>query len=130
MLVIGRITKDAVVKTLNSGKEVTEFSVALNDFYKSKDGETKQYTVFLNCSYWFSSKVAPRLTKATLVELNGRISVNPYLSKDGEPKASLDFYANSIKIHSSGSSIAVNEEGKLQPTDAAAITEPDSDLPF
>lgn len=131
MLVTARITKNAEVKTLPSGKEVTEFSVAVNDYYKSKDGEAKQFTLFLNCSYWFSPKVAPRLTKGTLVEMTGRISVNPYLNKEGEPKASLNFYANSIKIHSSGSAIAVDADGKLQPTGTAEkIKEAADDLPF
>lgn len=129
MLITGRIIKDAVVKTISSGKEVTEFSVALNDYYKSKNGEAKQHTVFLNCSYWFSSKIANRLTKGTVLEMTGRIAINPYLNKDGEPKASLNFYVNSIKIHSFSNSL-VDGNGRLQVTEKSTITEPVEDLPF
>jgi single-strand DNA-binding protein len=131
MLIIGRITSDAVVKSLKDQKEVVNFSVAVNDYYKPKNGEGVKTTTYFNCSYWLSSKMAARLTKGTLVELNGRISVNAYLDKEGNPKGSLNCHVNNITIHQSGSGTIVDSNGTLQPSGPAAqITEPVDDLPF
>lgn len=132
MLIIGRITKDAVVNQLKGEREVVNFSVAINDYYKPKGSEQGvKTTTFINCSYWISSKIAARLTKGALVELNGRISVNAWLDKEGNPKGSLNCHVNNITIHQSSNSIAVDGSGQLQTADSPAeITEPIDDLPF
>ena len=132
MLIIGRITKDAVVNQLKDEREVVNFSVAINDYYKPKGSEHGvKTTTFINCDYWISSKIAARLTKGALVELNGRISVNVWLDKEGNPKGSLNCHVNNITIHQSGNSITVDGSGQLQTADSPAeITEPIDDLPF
>ena len=99
MLIIGRITKDAVVKQLKDEKQVVEFSVAVNDYYKPKNGEAKQFTLYVNCAYWFGTKISERLKKGSLVEMEGRAYLNAYNDLQGEPKASLNLHVNSIKIH-------------------------------
>jgi single-strand DNA-binding protein len=132
MLIIGRITKDAVVNQLKDEREVVNFSVAINDYYKPKGSQQGvKFTTYVNCSYWISSKIAARLSKGALVELNGRISVNAYLDKEGNLKGSLNCHVNNITIHQSGNGITVDDTGKLQPSGAASeITEPIDDLPF
>lgn len=126
MLVIGRITKDAVVNTLKDERQVVNFSIAVNDYYKPKGatGATK-FTTYINCSYWISSKIAERLKKGTLVELSGRLFVTAYSDLDGNAKASLNCHANSIKIHSYG------KEVEVIGTPATVIEEDKKDdLPF
>ena len=54
MTIVGRITKDAVVAQMKDERQVVNFSVALNDFYK-KNGEAVKLTTFINCSYWMNS---------------------------------------------------------------------------
>jgi single-strand DNA-binding protein len=126
MLVIGRITKDAVVNTLKDERQVVNFSIAVNDYYRPKGlAEATKFTTYINCSYWISSKIAERLKKGTLVEINGRIFVTAYTDLDGNAKASLNCHANSIKIHSYG------KEVDLIGTPAATSTEDKKeDLPF
>jgi len=46
----GCITKNAEVKSIGSGKEVVNFSVAVNEKYKAKDGQEKERVAFLNCA--------------------------------------------------------------------------------
>lgn len=98
MLVIGRITKDAVVNTLQDERQVVNFSIAVNDYHKAKGAaEATKYTTYINCSYWISSKISERLKKGTLVELSGRLFVNAYLDANNDPKASLNCHVNNIK---------------------------------
>ena len=72
--IVGRITQNAKINTLKNDKKVVNFSVAINDSYKTKQGERKEQTTYYNCSYWINAKIAKFLTKGTLVELSGRSS--------------------------------------------------------
>ncbi len=128
MLVIGRITKDAVVKQLKDERQVVEFSVAVNDWYRPKGNEQGvKVTTYFNCSYWINSKMADRLKKSALVELFGRVGVNVYNDMQGQAKGSLTFHVNNIKVHQSPKT----EAAEVNTVPAAAdVTEPIDDLPF
>lgn len=58
MDITGRLTWDAQVYTTPKDKQVVNFSVAVNDRYRNKQGERIEQTTFFDCSYWLSSKVA------------------------------------------------------------------------
>lgn len=47
MNIVGRLTENAQVQTLSNGKQVVNFSVAVNDNYRNKAGENVQQTSFL-----------------------------------------------------------------------------------
>ncbi len=102
MNITGRLTRDATVKTFDDNRKVVNFSVAVNDSYRNKQGERIEQTAYFNCSYWISSKVANFLVKGTLVELIGRVSARAWLGADGEPKAGLNFHTSQIKLHGGG----------------------------
>ena len=40
--IVGRITQNAKINTLKNDKKVVNFSVAINDSYKTKQGERKE----------------------------------------------------------------------------------------
>lgn len=126
MEITGRITADAKCSTVKYGRQVVIFSVAVNDTYKPKGSEAPvKVATFFNCSYWLNPGVALYLTKGTLVECFGRISVNAWTNAEGEARASLNFHVNSIKLH--GKSNAATKEAVPA---AAEINEPSEDLPF
>lgn len=102
MNIIGRITRDARTSTLENGKTVVNFSVAVNDQYRNKQGERVELTEYFDCAYWISPNVAGILTKGTLVELTGRVSAKAWTGKDGQVNASLNFYTSQIKLHGGG----------------------------
>ncbi|MEG1026407.1 MAG: single-stranded DNA-binding protein, partial [Flavobacterium sp.] len=58
MNIIGRLTRDAEVRTTSQDKQVVNFSVATNESYKNKQGEHIEQTTYFDCSYWISTKVA------------------------------------------------------------------------
>ena len=131
MEIIGRLTADAKVNTLKDERQVVNFGIAMNDFYKPKNSEQgKKITTYVQCAYWVNSNIAARLTKGTMVELFGRIGVNAYSGMNGEAKATLTFHVNNIKIHgitkaNTNSSIAETENA-----DTTNNIEPKDDLPF
>jgi len=102
MNIIGRLTRDAQISTLPSDKQVVNFSVAVNESYRNKQGERMEHTEYFNCAYWLSTNVAKVLTKGTLVELTGRVSARAWIGGDGEAHAALNFHTSNIKLHGGG----------------------------
>ncbi len=129
--IIGRVTKNAEINTLKNDKQVVNFSVAINDSYKTKQGEKKEQTTYYNCSYWINAKIAEYLTKRTLVELSGRISSSAWIGKDGEIKSGLNFHTSNIKFHGGGqkSETQVKSTEKSQEKNVFA-EDTEDDLPF
>ena len=127
MEMTARLTGDAKISTLKNDKQVVNFSVAINDSYKAKgSNEVTKVVNYVQCDYWVNPGVAQYLTKGTLVELQGRIGVNAYTSKDGEAKATLTFHVNTIKLHGSA---GVKNETVVE-TNAEVVAVPADDLPF
>jgi single-strand DNA-binding protein len=131
MNIIGRITKNAEINSLTNSKQVVNFSIAINDSYKTKQGERVELTTYYNCSYWISPNVAKTLTKGTLVELTGRASSNAWIGKDGEIRSGLNFHTSNIKSHGGGKKSNTDEQPTEKPQKAnALIDETEDDLPF
>lgn len=130
MNITGRLTADAKVSTTTKGKEVVNFSIAVNDSYK-KDGQRIEQTAYFDCAYWRTAKAVTWLQKGLLVELSGQISVRVWNSKDGTPKAGLNFHTVSIKPLARS---AKNDDSLQDSTESKSgrttIGEDDDDLPF
>ncbi|RBQ12026.1 single-stranded DNA-binding protein [Pedobacter miscanthi] len=138
MEITGRLTADAVVRTVSGDRKVTGFSIAINDTYRS-GGEQKKVTTFVDCSYWLNTGIAEYLKKGGWVQLYGRIGVNAYMSGSGEAKASLTFHTSEIKLLGNASkerSSSTTSENPQQENPKAAETAAnkfegiDDDLPF
>lgn len=129
MEITGRLTRDAVVAKTAKDRQVVNFSIAVNDTYKTKDSnEVKKIVTFIDCSYWLSAGIAHWLKKGTMVELFGRIGVNAYLSNEGKAVGSLTFHTSNIKILIFASDTQPVLSGNLSPKKNKE-EEPD-DLPF
>lgn len=129
--ITGRLTRDAEVRTLPSEKQVVNFSVAVNDGYKNKQGEWVEQTAYFDCAYWLTPNVAKLLTKGTLVELTGRVSARAWTDKDGEAHAGLNFHTSHIKLHN-GSKRNETVQATAKAKDSKAVQEEEAmqDLPF
>lgn len=125
MNIIGRVTKDAEVRTLSNSKQVVNFSVAANDSYRNKAGERIEQTTYFDCAYWISSKVAHILTKGSLVELTGRVSARAWTGNNGEAHAGLNFNTSNIKLHGGG-----KKSEMVQATTGTNNNKKEDDLPF
>lgn len=97
MEITGRLVADATVRNVEGDRNVTNFRLAINRRYRS-GGEQKEETTYVDCAYWRNDTLAPYLTKGLLVQLYGHMSARPWVSRDGEPMASLNFHTNEITL--------------------------------
>lgn len=52
VILIGNVTRDAMIKETEGGKKIALFSLATNRYYKTQDGQNKSEVEFHNCVAW------------------------------------------------------------------------------
>jgi len=77
---IGRLGKDPEGRFTPTGKKVTHFSLAVNNRWRTKDGETKEYTEWVNIEAWgrLGEVCQEYLKKGSLIYLEGRLKTEKY----------------------------------------------------
>ena len=140
--VIGNLGKDALVNNVN-GKTVINFNVAHTERFKDAQGNQKDRTTWVDCSYWTDrTAVAPYLKKGTQVYVEGTPDVRSYTTTDGRNGASLTLRISSVQLlgakpagsSAGGGSDASNcsdtGNGGYQNTGGGSDTTAMDDLPF
>ncbi|WP_443938798.1 single-stranded DNA-binding protein [Pedobacter sp. MW01-1-1] len=127
MEITGRLTADAVVRTVKDDKKVVGFSVVINDSYRT-NGEKRDLTTFIDCSFWRNEAIALYLKKGSLVQLYGRIGVNAYVSHDGSAKGVLTFHVSDIKLF--GASKLESTKSDTKTAKKASAKAEESEPPF
>lgn len=82
-ILVGRLTKDPVVKTLESGKKVSNITLAVQRSYKSQ--QTGEYdTDFLTCTLWegIAETTMQYCKKGSTVGVKARLMQKSYTIDD------------------------------------------------
>lgn len=96
--VIGNLGKDAVLNTV-SGKNVINFSIAHTEKFKDAQGNQKDKTIWVDCSYWTErTGIAPYLKKGTQVFVEGQPDVRSYTDKEGKQGATLTLRVSMVQL--------------------------------
>lgn len=126
---LGTITKDGVVSEVKGNKKVLNFSIAINDYYKTSAGEAVKTATYINCAYWRNpEKVDILIKKGKTIEVNGRISVNAYINQSGQAAATLNFHVSNFKIHGTSKRFQTTKEDIVNQHEP--VKETAEDLPF
>jgi single-strand DNA-binding protein len=85
---IGNLGKDPESHKTPNGKNVTHFSLAVSQRWKSAEGESKENTDWFNVEAWgrLGEVCQQYLHKGSLVFLEGRVKTDRYEDKSGETK--------------------------------------------
>jgi single-strand DNA-binding protein len=80
---IGRLGRDPESKFTPTGKKVAHFSVAVSNRWKSRDGEAKESTEWVNVEAWdrLGEVCQEYLKKGSLVYIEGRLKTDKYEDK-------------------------------------------------
>ena len=128
MYFTGRLTADAAVRNVKGDRKVTGFNVAINDRFKTKDGEKREITTYVECSYWVNPGLAEYLKKGVIVEIAGRVEAQAWKNKDGEAQANLTCNVSTIKLlGKSNTNRLERQDTKSKVTSTGGD---DDDLPF
>jgi len=97
---IGRLGATPEVKILESGNKLTRFTIAVNEYYKNKQGELVTNTQWHNIVAWGSlANVAERiLHKGTEVTIDGKLLNRTYTDKEGVKRTVTEIVANELFV--------------------------------
>ena len=93
---VGRLTKDIEIKKTNSGKEVTTFSLAVND----KKVNDQQVSFFFNIVAWeqCARYLKQYAGKGDLIGVNGRLTTRSYQNTRGDKVTVTEVVADDVML--------------------------------
>ena len=97
-LLIGRLTRDPELRATSTGRNVCQFSIAVNRNFTNANGERE--ADFINCVVW--DKQAENLVKyqkkGNQIAVDGRIQTRNYEDKDGKRVYVTEILASNISF--------------------------------
>jgi single-strand DNA-binding protein len=140
--IIGNLGGTPDMKFLNDGKsQVVNFSVAVNERWKNRDGEPQERTTWLRVVAFngIGQACAEHLAKGDGVYVEGRLQVREYEDKDHNERTSVEVVASKVRFLGRGNNNGDDkrpvpgrpQDRKEQPS-APAMNEgvTDDDVPF
>jgi single-strand DNA-binding protein len=97
---IGHIGQNPEVRSLNSGKKLAKFSIAINESYRNDTGERITDTQWHNVTAWGKQAelVEKLLKKGSEVAIDGKLNNNSYTDKDGVKRYATDIVLNEFSL--------------------------------
>lgn len=107
-ILIGRLTRDPELRSTPAGRNVCQFSIAVNRTFTNANGDRE--ADFINCVVW--DKQAENLVKyqkkGNQIAVDGRIQTRNYEDKDGKRVYVTEILVNNISFLDSKGSSAGN----------------------
>ena len=97
---IGRLGKDPEGRFTPNGKKVAHFSLAVSQHWKTKEGDAKEITEWVNVEAWgrLGEICEQYLHKGRLIYLEGRLKTDRFDERGGEPKYSTRIVAQAMQM--------------------------------
>lgn len=95
---IGRLTDNPEIRYLSDGTPLCKMRLAFNRRYQSKDGQTRDRALFINCVAWkkLAELCSSRLSKGARVYAEGEIIRSTYDKKDGSKGENIEISASKM----------------------------------
>ncbi len=132
VVLVGNLTRDPELKTLPSGSQVARLGLAVNNSYKSKDGNVVEDTLFIDADIFGkqAEAVDQYMSKGSSVLVEGRLRYHTWESQDGTKRSRHDILAQRVVFmgsKSNGSNTTTNSK-PVDQNDAEPVEE--DDIPF
>jgi len=100
VILIGNLGSDPEVRHLESGAAVAKFSIATNERYKDKTGETKTVTEWHDIIAWRGlAEVAEKyLTKGKMIYVEGKLTTRQWQDQNGVTRRTTEVIANNFQM--------------------------------
>jgi single-strand DNA-binding protein len=97
VILIGRMVRDPELRTTSTGKNVVEFSIAVDKRIKPRDAN-EPTADFFRIKAWGQTAdfVSNYLAKGRLVAVDGRLDTRKYVDKDGNNREAFEIVADNV----------------------------------
>jgi len=126
--IIGNLTRDPEIRHSASGDAVAGFCLAINHRVKRGDKWVDDPT-FVDCEAWKwgADKIEKRCQLGTQISVDGRLKLDKWVTKDGEPRQKIIVVCDRIEVL--GREKPQEEPPKVEGK-SRYVTPPEGDIPF
>lgn len=134
LTIIGNLTANPVSRTTQAGKNVTTFTVAVNRRKTANAGQ--QEADYFRVSAWgeLGANCQKWLIKGKKVCVVGHVSVSTYKAQNGETRANMDVFAESVEFLSPANTVPgekpVQQEAPKADAQGGFVQVDGEELPF
>lgn len=99
-LFIGNLTADPEIRTMPNGEQVANFSIALNEKYKAKDGNVVENVEYVRIVlYRRLAEIAGQyLTKGSQVYIEGRLKTRKWQDSNGQDRYTTEIQGDNLQM--------------------------------
>lgn len=133
MILLGNLGKDPVVRSIETGNKVANFSLATNRIFKGQDGNPVEETEWHNIVLWGRlAEIAEKyLTKGSKIYLEGRIRTRQYDDKEGNKRYITEIVGETMNMLGSRTDGGENgPKAEAEHPSTGDVPMVDDDLPF
>ncbi len=131
VILMGNLTRDPELRYTANGQAVASVGLAVNRKFKTRDGEQREETTFVDCTAWARSAeiICEYIKKGDPILIEGRLHFSTWEDKEtGAKRSKLDVTIERFQF-------LPRSQGRPGPTESAASgdeMEPlsDDDIPF
>lgn len=135
---IGRLGKNPETRYTQAGDAVCNFSIAVDESYKGKDGQKVEKTEWVNCVAWrkLGEICGQYLTKGSLVAVSGKMQTRKWQDSNGQDRYTTEILLDEMRMlggKGDGAAITSSSTAAAPPKQpAAAASQPpvEDDIPF
>ena len=91
VILMGNLTRDVELRHTPTNQAVANIGLAVNRTYKSKEGENREETTFVDCEAWgrTAEVMAQYLSKGRPVMIEGRLKFDQWQDQQGQNRSKL-----------------------------------------
>jgi single-strand DNA-binding protein len=119
---LGRLTRDPEIRSLNGGDQVASFSVATSDTWKDRNGQRQERSQFHPVVIWNQALIeatVPHLKKGSRVMVEGALEHRSYENNQNQTR-----YVTEVVLRPFNGSIAMLDRAPSRPTDDRPPSQP------
>lgn len=131
-LFIGNLTADPEIRTMPNGEQVANFTIALNERYKAKDGNVVENVEYVRIVlYRRLAEIAGQyLRKGSQVYIEGRLKTRKWQDNNGQDRYSTEIQCDNLQmLGGRNQDAAQNQPPKQQDKQQKAQSKPQQSEP-
>lgn len=131
-LFIGNLPADPEIRTMPNGEQAANFSIALNEKYKAKDGNIVENVEYVRIVlYRRLAEIAGQyLTKGSQVYIEGRLKTRKWQDNNGQDRYSTEIQCDNFQmLGGRNQDAAQNQPAKQQDKQQKAQSKPQQSEP-
>lgn len=100
VMITGNLTRDAEIRATQSGTQVANFGVAVNDRRRNQQGNWEDVPNFIDCVLFGAraQTLSQRLLKGQKVAIEGKLRYSSWQAQDGSRRSKIEVIVDDIDL--------------------------------